>query len=200
MIIDSKVLDEEQAHTLLKSCVVPRPIAWVSTIGKAGVANLAPYSCFTFVATKPPMLCFSIGRRKDGGIKDTLTNILETQQFVVHIVSDDYAKAVTSTAAELPPDSSEWDLIPFHPIPADRVTPSRIAESPISLECRFSQSIELGESHHTLVIGEIMLFHIEDSLYKDGEVNVSNLHPLCRLAGDWFGKLGDFLEVKRNDR
>ena len=197
MIIDAKELNEEQAHSLLKSCVVPRPIAWVSTISRAGLANLAPYSCFTFVATKPPMICLSIGTRKDGSSKDTLTNILETQEFVAHIVSDDYAKAVTSTAAELPPDFNEWNLIPFHPIPADRVTPSRIAEAPISLECRYNQSIQLGESRHTLVIGEVLLFHIEDSFYKNGEVNVDNLHPLCRLSEDLFGKLGEVFEVKR---
>jgi len=200
MIIDSKVLDEEEAHTLLKSCVVPRPVAWVSTISRAGVANLAPYSCFTFLATKPPMIGFSIGRRKDGEFKDTLANILETKEFVIHIVSDDFAHAVTSTAAELPQNASEWDLIPFHAIPSDRVAPSRISESPISMECRLNQFIELGESHHTLVIGEIMIFHIEDSLYKDGVVNVSSLRPLSRLSGDWFAKLGELIEVKRNDR
>ena len=197
MLIDSKSLDEEQAHVLLKSCVVPRPVAWVSTRSRAGIANLAPYSCFTFVATKPPMISLSIGRKTDGSMKDTLTNILETGEFIVHIVPHTYAEHLTATAAEISSDQSEWDLTPYKPVKAHRVQASRIESAPIAMECRLHQSIPLGESLHTLVVGEVMLFDIQDDLYRKDKVDVAALQPVSRLSDDQFAKLGEIFEVTR---
>jgi flavin reductase (DIM6/NTAB) family NADH-FMN oxidoreductase RutF len=198
MLLESHRLDQSALHRLLKSCVVPRPVAWVSTVSRDGVANLAPYSCFNFVATKPPMICLSIEPHFDGTKKDTLTNIEETREFTINIVPDRLADEVTRTSAAIPSGESEWDLIDLKKIAGTLVRSPRIAECPVSMECRLFQTHVIGESIHTLVIAEVLLFHIEDHLFHSGEVNVRDLHPLARLSGDLFGRLSDLFEIPRD--
>jgi flavin reductase (DIM6/NTAB) family NADH-FMN oxidoreductase RutF len=196
MRIHSDRLNESDAHRLLKSCVVPRPVAWISTVAATGGYNLAPYSCYTFVATKPPMVCFSAGR-KGGKKKGTLLNIEQSKEFVVNVVPDSLAEQVTQTALEAAPHSSKWELAGVTSIQSDFVRPPRIAECPVAMECRLHQTLDLGESKHTLVIGEVIVFHVEDRFDLNGEVDVLALRPLARLSGDFFAKLGEIFEIKR---
>jgi flavin reductase (DIM6/NTAB) family NADH-FMN oxidoreductase RutF len=196
MRIDATTLDGEAAHQLLKGCVAPRPIAWISTIGENGVVNAAPFSCFTFVATEPPMLCFSVELRR-GQKKDTLRNVEHTRDFVVNLVSEELARAMNATAQDFPPEVGELAQVGLTSAPSERVRAPRIAEAPVSLECRVTQILELGRSRHSLVIGEVWLAHVRDDLYRDGTVDLQRLRPLGRLAGNQYGKLGEIFELAR---
>jgi flavin reductase (DIM6/NTAB) family NADH-FMN oxidoreductase RutF len=196
MHIDATTLDREAAHQLLKGCVAPRPIAWISTLGENGVVNAAPFSCFTFVATEPPMVCFSVEPR-GGEKKDTLRNVEHTRDFVVNLVSEELAPAMNATAQDLAPDRSELDEVGLHAAPSQRVRAPRIAESPVNLECRVTQILELGRSRHSLVVGEVLVVHVRDDLYRDGTVDIQKLRPMGRLAGNQYGKLGEILELER---
>lgn len=191
-------LDEEQSHALLKSCVVPRPIAWVSTISELGVANLAPFSCYSFVATDPPMLSLSIARKRDGK-KDTLLNMEFTKDFVVNVVSFDMASAINATAAEYPHEISEFGIAGVTAMESELVRAPRVAESPVQMECRVIDVIQLGKSQHSLVIGEVLLFHIQDHFYKNGEVDVLTLDPIARLRGEQFSSVREVIELPRNE-
>lgn len=168
MRVHSNTLNEEAAHTLLKSVVVPRAIAWISTIGVNGVPNAAPFSCFTFVATEPPMVCVSFGRKKTGK-KDTLLNIESTGEFVVNVASSGRAPALSSTSAEFAREVSEFKEVGLVSEASEMVKPPRIQGCPVQMECILVQALELGKSRHMLVIGEVLLFHIQDSIYKNGE-------------------------------
>ena len=196
MRIDTSTLDSRASHDLLKGCVSPRPIAWISTLSRDGVANAAPYSCFTFVATVPPMVCFSV-ELLNGRKKDTLRNVEHTGDFVVNLVSEELAAAMNASAANFPPDVSEILQVGLTPAPSERVRAPRIAECPAGLECRMTQIIELGRSRHSLVIGEVLLVHVRDDLYRDGTIDVMRLRPVGRLAGNAYCRLGELFELDR---
>ena len=196
MRIDAKTLDADAVHQLMKGCVAPRPIAWISTVSSAGVANAAPFSCFTFLATSPPMVGFSVERRGTEK-KDTLRDLEHTGDFVVNVVSEDLAAPMNATAEDCPPDVSEILEAGLTPKASDRVRSPRIAECPISMECRVVQVIELGLSRHSFVIGEVLVFHIRDELYRDGEIDLQLLRPLGRLSGNQYVRLGETFELDR---
>jgi flavin reductase (DIM6/NTAB) family NADH-FMN oxidoreductase RutF/threonine synthase len=196
MRIPAETLNEETAHSLLKSCVVPRAIAWVCTVNNKGLPNLAPFSCYTFVATEPPLLCLSIGR-KGNGKKDTLRNIEANEQFVVNVPSFPFAEKVNGTAAAFSPDISELHQLGLTPVSSELVKPPRVQGCLIQMECKLSQVLELGRSRHSLVIGEVLLFHIDDIICDQGEVNNRKLNPLFRLSGDFYANLGEIMELKR---
>jgi len=197
MRIDASGLDAATAHDLLKGCVVPRPVAWVTTVGERGVVNAAPYSCFTFLATEPPMVCFCVEPRPDGRPKDTLRNLQATGDFVVNVVDEDLAEAMNRTAEDLPPDVSELEAVGLAAAPGERVRSPRIARCPVSLECRVRQVLELGRSRHRLVIGEVLLFHVRDELYRDGQIDVRRLRAVGRLAGNLYARQRDVFELDR---
>lgn len=197
MQIDTRNIDSRKAHDLLKGCVAPRPIAWISTLNADRTVNAAPYSCFTFVATEPPMVCFSVERRLTGHKKDTLVNVEQTGDFVVNMVSYELAEAMNQCAEDLPYGVSELARAGLEPYPSETVASPRIAESPVSLECRVADVMELGRSRHSLVIGEVLLLHIRDDLYADGTVDLARLRPVGRLAGNHYCRLGEAFELPR---
>jgi flavin reductase (DIM6/NTAB) family NADH-FMN oxidoreductase RutF len=197
MRIDASTLDRRASHELLKGCVSPRPIAWISTLSDAGVANAAPYSCFTFVALVPPMVCFSVEPRPDGTKKDTLRNAEFTGDFVVNLVPEDLAAAMNASAEEFPPEVSEIAAVGLTTLPGDKVRAPRIAESPVNLECRVTQVIELGRGGSRLVIGEVLVVHVRDDLYQDGTIHVPRLRPIARLGGNEYCRLGEVFELDR---
>lgn len=196
MRIDTSTLDSWASHDLLKGCVSPRPIAWISTLSRDGVANAAPYSCFTFVATVPPMVCFSV-ELLNGQKKDTLRNVEHTGDFVVNLVSEELAAAMNASAESFPPEISEILHVGLTPALSERVRAPRIAECPASLECQVTQIIEVGRSRHSLVIGEVLLVHVRDDLYRDGTIDVARLRPVGRLAGNEYCRLGELFELER---
>ena len=176
-------------YTIMSACIVPRPIAFVSTVSIDGVPNLAPFSYFNGVTSAPPTLSIAIARKsRDSGKKDTLSNILDTGEFVVNIVNTDMVKAMNSTARDFPPEINEFEEAGFTELPALKVKAPLVKESPIKMECILYKSIEIGglqAGSGFLIIGEIILFHIADEIMDEGKINIQKLVPLGRLSGNY---------------
>ncbi len=197
MIIDPQSFDG--FNRVLTGVVVPRPIAFVSTMSKDGLINLAPYSFFNAVAYDPPTIVFSSSRRAGDKRKDTLANIEETGEFVVNVVVDDIAEAMNRTAAEFPSEVSEFEIAGLTPAPSQKVRPPRVAESPVNMECRLLQVVPLGQGDHQhgLVIGQVVLMHIRDDLIDGHRINHQRLKPTGRLAGSMYCHTSDVFEMVR---
>lgn len=195
MRIDPAYLDPETAYRLITGVVVPRPIAWVTSLSGSGVVNLAPFSAFTFVAPKPPMLAISVGRK--GGIyKDTAQNILNNEEYVVHIADSSLMNAVHESSTEHPPDVSEVEELRLSTVPGERIKVPRLAAAPIAMECRFRQCLEFGETRSRLIVGEVLVFHIRDGLLNNGKIETEALDPIARIAGPRYAKLGEIVTLK----
>ena len=192
----------EGFNRVLTGVVVPRPIAFVSTVSAGGIINLAPFSFFSAVAYDPPTIVFSSSRYagdKREKKKDTLVNIEETGEFVVNVVVDDIAEAMNQTAAEYPAEVNEFEIAGLTAIPSDIVAPPRVAESPVNMECRLSQVLPIGRGDHHwgLVIGEIVLVHVRDDLISGHRIDHQKLRPTGRLAGDMYCHTADTFELVR---
>jgi flavin reductase (DIM6/NTAB) family NADH-FMN oxidoreductase RutF len=195
MRIDPAYLDPETAYRLITGVVVPRPIAWVTSLSATGVLNLAPFSAFMFVAPKPPMLAISVGRK--GNIyKDTAQNILNNEQYVVHIADSSLMNAVHESSTEHPPDVSEVDELGLATLPGERIKVPRLAAAPIAMECRFRQCLEFGETRSRLIVGEVLVFHIRDGLLNNGKIETEALDPIARIAGPRYARLGEIVTLK----
>lgn len=195
MRIDPSDLAAEQAYRLLTGIVVPRPIAWVTTLSGDGIVNLAPFSAFTFVSPKPPMLAISVGR-KAGVYKDTAHNILNNEEFVVHIADTTLMTAVHESSTEHPPDVSEVEELNLETLPGERVKVPRLAAAPIAMECRFRQCLEFGETRSRLLVGEVLVFHIRDGLLNNGKIETEALDPIARIGGPRYARLGEIFTLK----
>jgi flavin reductase (DIM6/NTAB) family NADH-FMN oxidoreductase RutF len=195
MRIDPAYLDAETAYRLITGVVVPRPIAWVTSLSNSGVVNLAPFSAFTFVSPKPPMLAISVGRK--GGIyKDTAQNILNNEEYVVHIADSSLMTAVHESSTEHPPDVSEVEELRLSTLPGERIKVPRLAAAPVAMECRFRQCLEFGETRSRLIVGEVLVFHIRDGLLQNGKIETKALDPIARIAGPRYAKLGEIITLK----
>lgn len=194
MIFDPKAHPRNEVYRFLISAVVPRPIAFVSSMGADGNLNLAPFSYFNAIASEPPLITIAIDRR-EGDPKDTLRNILETKEFVVNIVSESLLDAMITTSGEWPRSTSEFGAAGLTPVPSERVKPPYVAESPLQLECTLFQEIPLGNSH--LVVGEVILGRVRDDMLTEGRVDPEKLKPIGRLGGEFYAPLGPVLRRKR---
>ena len=195
MRIDPAYLDPETAYRLITGVVVPRPIAWVTSLSATGVLNLAPFSAFMFVAPKPPMLAISVGRK--GNIyKDTAQNILNNEEYVVHIADSSLMTAVHESSTEHPPHVSEVEELQLSTLPGERIKVPRLAAAPIAMECRFRQCLEFGETRSRLIIGEVLVFHIRDGLLNNGKIETEALDPIARIAGPRYARLGEITTLK----
>jgi len=195
MDIAPESLDEQSAYKLMTGVVVPRPIAWVTTTNTDGGVNLAPFSAFTFVSTEPPMVGFNVGRRL-GQRKDTANNIHRTGEFVVNIGDESLLEAIHLSSEEHPPDVSEARLLGLETIPGTRVSAQRLAAAPVSLECRLHQVIEFGVSGSEFFVGEVVLFHVRDELYRDGKIDTGSLRPAARVGGPTYARLGELIQFR----
>lgn len=184
LCLNARDITPSKAFGLLKASVVPRPIAWTSTVSADGVNNLAPFSFFTVVSSDPPMVLLSLEFLDGGRLKDSAANIEGTGEFVINIAPADYASAVDLTSRSVDAQVDEFALAGLTPVPSRYVRPSRIAEAPISLECRLYATLQPGSDR--LVIGEVMAFHIaRQVLGEDGRIDVARLDPLGRIAADF---------------
>lgn len=206
MLIDFSDTSLETKYRLLTSAVVPRPIAWVSTKDKNGRDNLAPFSFFNVVSTDPPILVFAPGPKiikKDGqnhlAKKDTLSNIEETGEFVVNIVSYELAQKMNQTAAEYPADVSEFEAAALTAVPSSMVRPLRVKESPINLECKLHQLIDFGQNSGTgkLILGQILCIHIDDSVIVNGRIDPTKLDAVGRLGANFYASTRDLFSIVR---
>jgi flavin reductase (DIM6/NTAB) family NADH-FMN oxidoreductase RutF len=195
MLIDPVDLAAEQAYRLITGIVVPRPIAWVTSLSAGGKVNLAPFSAFTFVAPKPPMLAISVGR-KAGVYKDTAQNILARQDYVIHIADSSQMVAVHESSVEHPPEVSEVELLGLATEPGTRVAVPRLRDAPVAMECRFRQCLEFGDTRSRLIVGEVLAFHVRDGLIANGKIETEALDPIARIAGPRYARLGEIVTLK----
>lgn len=201
MEIDLKEMDARQAHDLLTSCIIPRPIAWVSTINHEGKANLAPFSFFTGVSWSPPILAISVVNRSDGSKKDTVINIEKVPEFVINIVSVDLLPAMESSARPIPYGDDAEIIRGIHLVPSVKVKPSRIAEAKISFECTLERIVRINEGADAgnLILGRVQLLHVRDGLLKNGrDVDWAGLDALGRLSGNRYCAVRSVIESETN--
>jgi flavin reductase (DIM6/NTAB) family NADH-FMN oxidoreductase RutF len=191
MRIDPSDHGAEQIYRLMTGIVVPRPIAWVTSLSASGVLNLAPFSAFTFVSQKPPMLAISVGR-KGNVFKDTAHNILATGEYVIHIADTPLMEAVHESSAEHPADVSEVEALGLETLPGENIK----VPPPVAMECRFRQCLEFGEARSKLIVGEVVMIHIRDGLVSNGKVETAALDPIARIGGPRYAKLGEIVTLQ----
>ena len=200
MYLDVRDLDSRDAYRLLIGSVVPRPIAWVSTVSASGVRNLAPFSFFNAVTSSPPMVVISVGHR-DGIPKDTARNVQEVPELVLNIVNEDVAEAMNATSEELPFDADELSLAGLTAVPSTVVRPERVAEAPIQIECRVEQLIPIGRGTqgNILILAEVLAYHIDDDVFdaERKQIRPDKLKAVGRLAGDGYCRTRDQFELIR---
>lgn len=196
MHIDPTSLQQQEKYKLLIGSILPRPIAFVSTTGELG-DNVAPFSFFTCVSTNPPMIGFT-SMPGPYGPKDTLRNIRETGEFVVNIVSKSFVEKVNIAAVESPPNVSEFELSNLNIKESIIVKPPRVAESKIHLECKLHSILELGKGPDAFIIGEVVLFHVDDDILMDRyRIQWEGLEPIGRMAGNLYSVCDNVISVKR---
>ncbi|HEX4203422.1 MAG TPA: flavin reductase family protein [Ktedonobacteraceae bacterium] len=202
MDIDIHALEARTRYKLLTGIVVPRPIAWVSTVDRNGIANLAPFSFFNVVSHSPPTISISIEHvpeRYQG--KDTLRNILATGEFVVNIADETLAQAMNETATDYPPAVDEFARAGLTALPSIKVSAPRAKEAPVNMECRLYGLLPVGiaTSGYTLVVGEVLLLHARDDII-DGRahVDIQKLRPIGRLAGSDYTVVHETFSITRN--
>jgi len=185
--------EPKDGHGLSKnpfnSLVVPRPIGWISSVDKAGVVNLAPYSFFNATSYSPPTVMFSAGRGQveDDGRKDSLRNIIETGEFVHNFTNWDTREAMNESSATTSMDVDEMAMVGLTPIPSKLVKPPRVKETPIHFECKLVRTVDMPYSDiknaYTVVFGEIVGIHIDDAfILPSGQIDIAKLHPIARMG------------------
>jgi flavin reductase (DIM6/NTAB) family NADH-FMN oxidoreductase RutF len=201
--IDPASQSERENYKLLTGSIIPRPIAFVTTLSAEGVLNAAPFSYFNIVTADPPMVSISV-QRWNGERKDTSRNATLQGEFVVHISSEDYVAQINETAANLPPEESEVALAGLTPVASTRIAVPGIAEAKVRMECVLELAIPLGGTDHApacdLLIGRVVCFHVDESLLvggHSGRLDPNVLKPVSRLAGSGYAKLGALFEIER---
>lgn len=198
--ISPQDLQPRDAYRLLISIVVPRPIAWVSSVGADGSLNLAPFSFFNAVAGHPPTVMFSVGQRQ-GVPKDTLRNVRETGEFVLNVVDEALAEKMNLTSGEYAYEVNEFERAGLTPLASTLVKPPRVAEAAVTMECRATQIVPVPDTTYTMVLGQVQVFHLRNGLLRpNGAVDATLLRPVARLSGDEYATLGAVFELKRPSR
>ncbi len=200
MIVNPSAEEYRNVYKLMIGAIVPRPIAFVSSLSADGVRNLAPFSFFTGISANPPVICFSTMRRSsDGARKDTLNNIEATGEFVVNVVSEPIAEQMNLSSAEFPPGVDEFVESGLTPVPSDLVKPPRVQESPINMECRLVQIVHVSPRPlgGSLILGEILRFHIRDELFENFRIDPDKLRPIGRMGGPTFTRTTDRFDLIR---
>ena len=197
--IDPTQNTERENYKFLIGSIIPRPIAFVTTISKDGVLNGAPFSYFNIVSSNPPMISLSI-QRLSGRQKDTARNIIESKQFVVHIVDEENVEKINKTAASLAPEQSEIELANLTPVESVKISVPGVKEAKIRMECSLEHSLELGSLDTTgcdFIIGKVVQFHIKNEIYENGRIDPRGLAAVSRLAGNNYAKIGEVFEIER---
>ena len=198
MEFDLQGADKSRAYQLLASVVVPRPIALVTTLGPQGLVNAAPFSYFNLVGSAPPAVAVSIALREAGVQKDSLGNIEASGEFVINLVSEALAPAMTICAIDFPPGVSEPTEAGLSLVPSVKVSPPRLAASPVQLECRLYQVVEMGENR--IVLGEVVFLHVQDEFVAPDtkRIHAEALGLIGRMhGGGWYARTTDLFEMPR---
>jgi flavin reductase (DIM6/NTAB) family NADH-FMN oxidoreductase RutF len=195
-------LDHREFYRILIGAVGPRPIAWVSTLDRDGQLNLAPFSFFNCITSRPPLLGFSPGLRKikdESHQKDTLSNIRQTKEFVINVVTYELAEQMNLTSGEYGHDVDEFELAKLTPAPSEKVKPPRVAESPVNFECKLERIIDFGTEwpSSSLVIGEIVSIHMNERVVKEGRLDPDALDLIGRMGGNQYSRTTNRFEMER---
>lgn len=196
-VAERSILD---AYNLLVGLVVPRPIAWVTTISEKGVVNLAPFSFFNLFGANPPVVVFSPTLKRDGTKKDTLRNIEVHGEFVIHAATEQDAALINSSSKMLPHEESEVQWLGLPLLESVRVRPPRLQDAPFALECRLLQLIPVGSGpiSANLVIGQVVYAHVKDEILDDqGMPDPLKLRSIARLGGEYWSRTTDLFELQR---
>ncbi|WP_020594310.1 flavin reductase family protein [Kiloniella laminariae] len=195
-------LEQGLPHNPFKGCVLPRPIAWISTQSAAGVCNLAPFSYFNAFSDEPPII--GVGFSPDGreeGIKDSLRNILETEEFVFNLVSWEQRNAMNESSKPAPFSVDEFEAAGLEKLSSTMVTPPRVKGAPVHFECRLFKSLELPANaagqHSTMVLGEVVGIHIDESCLTNGLVDATKMRPLARLGYQDYAVINEVFQLVR---
>jgi len=197
--IDPKQNTNLENYKLLIGSIIPRPIAFITTVSKEGIVNGAPFSYFNIVSSTPPLVSVSI-RRESEDLKDTLRNILENNEFVIHIVDSINVEAINKTAINFEYNRSEIDYAGLNIVESKNISVPGIKESKVRFECVLEERYEIRDNDVTitdLIIGRIVGYHIDEDILFDGKIDPIKLDPIARLAGNNYSKLGEIFELKR---
>lgn len=198
--IDPSTNTERENYKLLTGSIIPRPIAFVTTMSKDGILNGAPFSYFTIVSANPPMLSLAV-QRTEGRRKDTARNIIDKREFVVHVVDEQNVEKVNITAAPLPPEQSEIELAHFTPAESINISVPGVQEAKIRMECRLEHVLPLGGEGGSpacdLIIGKVVQFHINQQIMEQGRIDPRGLAAVSRLAGNDYAKIGELFSIER---
>jgi flavin reductase (DIM6/NTAB) family NADH-FMN oxidoreductase RutF len=197
MIIDPRTVSSIANYRLLSGAVIPRPIAFVSTISPGGVRNLAPFSFFNAVCSEPPVVSFCPTVREP--LKDTLANVLATREFVVNIVNEAIAAQMNICAAEFPADVDEFEVSGLTAVASDVVKPPRVLESPVSMECRLIEVVDVSRLPRgaSLVLGEVVRFHVDDRVVSNDVIDPDKLRAVGRMSANSYVRTRDRFELIR---
>lgn len=199
MRLDPESLPVRERYQLMIALILPRPIAWVSTVGTDGVPNLAPFSFFTGITANPMTVCFAPVNDRAGKPKDTLVNIKATKQFVVNMANEDNAVKMNETSAAWPYGVSEFEKAGLTPLSSAVVKPPRVKETLVSLECELVQIVTLsdGPLGGNLVIGRVVMLHCDDRVWNGGKPRHEDLKAVGRMEGIWYTRTQDAFELPR---
>lgn len=199
MNIDPAATEVVNVYKLLIGSIVPRPIAFVSTVSADGVLNLSPFSFFTAVSARPPVIGFSPMIGLDGRRKDTRNNAEATGEFVVNVVSESFGERMVQTSADVPPETDEFELGGFTPAPSERVGVPRVAESRVAMECRLVQIVDVGSGpmSGSFVMGEVLCFHVDDAIIENFRIDADALAAIGRMAGNSYTRTADRFDMAR---
>jgi|TARA_B110000263_G_scaffold244602_1_gene252857 flavin reductase (DIM6/NTAB) family NADH-FMN oxidoreductase RutF len=201
MIYDPEEITFQDTHKLMIGSIVPRPIAFVGTTSLKKTDNIAPFSYFNGVCSNPPTVMFAPARRGwDGKEKDTLVNIRDTKEFTVNIVSESFAQKMVDCSTDYDSDINEFEVSGLSTSKSKKILPPRLKEAKISFECVLNQIVEIGDGtagSGFIVIGTIVLFHIDESIISDNKIDIEKLEPIGRLAGDWYTRPTDNFKITR---
>jgi flavin reductase (DIM6/NTAB) family NADH-FMN oxidoreductase RutF len=199
VIIEPDSAGFTNVYKILVGSIVPRPIAFVSTVSPEGIYNLSPFSFFTVASANPPVVCFCPVRKADGRPKDTLNNIEHSGDFVVNVVSEEFVAQMNMTSAEFPSEVDEFKVSGLTPFPSDLVKSPRVKESHVSMECRLFRIFEISNkpSGGSIVTGEIVRLHVDDTYIDDYRIDPGKLKAVGRMAGATYVRTADRFDLTR---
>ena len=196
---DPSKISPAENKRIIQSAVSPRPIAWISTVNRDGVDNLAPFSSYNYFSTggkdsSPPILLFN--SPTDNRLKDTAKNALETEEFAVNLATKSLIKQMDDTSVVLPPEETEFDHANVTPAPCEKIRAPRVKESPLTMECVLFETLE----HHgkLMILGEVVYYHIDDNIMDNGKIQMEQFTPVGRLGGPYY-TIGNITDFKRQN-
>ena len=199
VIIEPESAGFPNVYKVMVGSIVPRPIAFVSTVSPQGIYNLSPFSFFPAASMNPPVVCFCPLRNSHGRPKDTLNNIERAGDFVVNIVSEEFVEQMNMTSAEFPPEVDEFQISGLTPVASDLVKAPRVKESHVSMECKLFRLFEISDrpSGGSIVTGEIVRLHVDDAYIDNYRIDPEKLKAVGRMAGATYVRTADRFDLAR---